>query len=150
MRKIARAAIKFMVFAAAARLVGRAVSHAYEGDSAPDDDDFRVLAFWDGRTVDSKASALRTGTAVALLGGVDIDLRSASLDPGGAYVSLRAYMGGIRLLVPDTWKVYVEEDLRAGGIDVATPGTDDVDDDAPRLTVEAAACCGGIQITTQE
>lgn len=150
MRKIARAVVKFMVFAAAARLAGRLASRAYEGESTPEDDDFKLLAFWDGRTLTSEATALRTGTAVALMGGVDIDLRLADLDPGGAHVSLRAYMGGIRLLVPDTWKVYVEEDLRAGGIDVATPGPEELDDDAPRLTVEAAACCGGIQITTQE
>ncbi|MEE9299324.1 MAG: LiaF domain-containing protein [Acidimicrobiia bacterium] len=150
MRKVTRAVLKVLVFAAAASLVGRLVARAYEGDRSPDDDDFKLIAFWDGRKLTSEAGSLRTGTAVAAMGGIDIDLRGATLDSGGAHIALKAYMGGIRLVLPEGWKVYVDEDVRAGEIEVTTPAPGDVDDDAPRLTVEAVVRSGGILIATEE
>jgi hypothetical protein len=150
MRKLLRALVKFLVITTAMRLVGMAVSRAYEGDGTASDDDFKLMALMSGRLLMSESDSLRTGTAVAALGGVDIDLRGATIDPGGAHVSLKAYMGGIRMAVPPNWKVYVDEDLRAGGIEVETPDPETLPDDAPRLTVEAIARSGGILIEAED
>jgi hypothetical protein len=149
MNRFAKAVVKFVVVSAALRVVGLVVSRAYEGDGTASDDDFKLMALMGGRQMISEAPSLRTGTAVAAMGGIDIDLRGATLDAGGAHISLKAYMGGIRMVVPAGWKVYVDEDLRAGGIENETPDPETLPVDAPRLTVEAMAMSGGVLITTE-
>lgn len=149
MRKVARGLVRFIVITTAMRLVGMLISRAYEGEGTASDDDFKLMALMSGRLLESEAGSLRTGTAVAALGGIDIDLRGATIDPGGAHVSLRAYLGGIRMNVPAGWKVYVDEDTRAAGIEVDTADPDTLPDDAPRLTVEAIARSGGILIESE-
>lgn len=150
MRKALRALVKFIVITTAMRLVGMAISRAYEGEGTASDDDFKLMALMSGRLLISESTSLRTGTAVAAMGGIDIDLREATLDPGGAHVALKTYMGGIRMNVPPGWKVYVHEDMRAGGIEVETPDPETLPDDAPRLTVEAIARSGGILIESED
>ena len=150
MRKLAKAALKLLIISTVLKFIGTAVSRAFEGECTASDDDFKLMALMDGRELASEATSLRTGTAFAAMGGIDIDLRRATLDPGGAHIALKAYMGGIRLIVPEQWKVYVDQELCAGGIDVRTPPTDTLGNDAPRLTVEAIACAGGILIGTEE
>jgi hypothetical protein len=150
MRKLLRSLIRFVLITTAVRLVGMAVSRAYEGEGTASDDDFKLMALLSGRLLMSESDSLRTGTAVAALGGVDIDLRNATIDPGGAHVSLKAYIGGIRMAVPSHWKVYVDEDLRAGGIEVKTADPETLPDDAPRLTIEAIARSGGILIESED
>lgn len=149
MRKVAKTAIKIFVVSTALKAAGMVLSRAYEGERGTSDDDFRLLALMDGRELTSEARSLRTGTAVAAMGGVDIDLRRATLDAGGAHICLRAYMGGIRLMVPDTWKVYVDQGTPTGQVDVRTPDPETLGDDAPRLTLETIARAGGILIETE-
>lgn len=146
MRNLARVFVKFLVVTTAMRLIGMVVSRAYEGESTASDDDFKLMALMSGRLLVSESGALRTGTGVAVMGGIDIDLRQATLDPGGAHISLKAYLGGIRMQVPPEWKVYVDEDPRAGGIEADTTDPETLPEDAPRLTVEAVARSGGIMI----
>jgi len=150
MSKLLRAVVKFVVITTMIRLVGMLVSRAYEGEGTASDDDFKLMALLSGRLLMSESDSLRTGTAVAALGGIDIDLRGATLDPGGAHISLKAYLGGIRMNVPSDWKIYVDEDMRAGGIEVGTADPETLPDDAPRLTVEAIARSGGILIESDE
>lgn len=148
MRKLLRAFVRFLVITTAMRMIGMLISRAYEGESTASDDDFKLMALMSGRLLLSEAESLRTGTAVAALGGIDIDLTDATLDPGGAHIALKAYLGGIRMLVPPDWKVYANEDGRAGGIKVEAHDPDTLPDDAPRLTIEAVARSGGILIET--
>lgn len=146
MRKLARSLVKFVVITTAMRLVGMLISRAYEGDTTATANDFKLMALLSGRIHDSDAPSLRTGTAVAVMGGIDIDLSRATLDAGGAHIALKAYLGGIRMSVPPDWKVYVDEDLKAGGIEFEATDPDTLPDDAPRLTIEAIARSGGIMI----
>lgn len=149
MRRIARAATRFLVVSAVLRVIGMVLSRAYEGERTTSADDFKLLALLGGRQLTCEATSLRTGTGVAIVGGIDMDLRQATLDPGGAHISLKAIMGGVRMIVPSTWRVYVDQDARAGGIEVETPDPATVDDSAPSLTVEAVAISGGILIETE-
>ena len=150
MRKLTRVIVGFLMISAVFKAVGFAAARAFEGERTASDDDFKLMALMDGRELTSKATSLRTGTAVAAMGGIEIDLRKAELDPGGAHIALKAYMGGIRMMVPATWKVYVDEDSHAGGIEVKTSEEAALGDEAPRLTVEAVTRAGGILIETDE
>jgi len=149
MRTLAGAILKFLVISGVVKVAGMVLAHAFEGERTASDDDFKVLALMDGRAVISEAESLRTGTAIACMGGIDIDLRDATLDPGGAHIALKAFMGGIRLLVPPTWRVYVDADSRAGGIEIKTSDPETLAENASRITVEAITRAGGILIATE-
>jgi hypothetical protein len=150
MRKLVEALVKFLIISVVLKVAGIVLSRAFEGEGTASDDDFKLMAIMDGRAVTSEAGSLRTGTAIACMGGIDIDLRGATLDPGGAHIALKAFMGGIRLLVPATWKVYVDVDSRAGEIEIKTSDPESLDDDASRITVEAITRAGGILIATED
>ncbi|NIR37906.1 MAG: hypothetical protein GWO22_18565, partial [Actinobacteria bacterium] len=57
------------------------VSRLFESESTASVDDFKMLAVMDGRQLDSEADSLRTGSATTFMGGIDIDLTGAVLDP---------------------------------------------------------------------
>ncbi len=150
MRHLAKALVKILIISVVLKVAATVLSRAFEGERTASDDDFKLMALMDGRAVTSEAGSLRTGTAIACMGGIDIDLRGATLDPGGAHIALKAFMGGIRLLVPATWKVYVDVDSRAGEIEIKTSDPESLDDDASRITVEAITRAGGILIATED
>jgi hypothetical protein len=150
MRRLARLLFRFVILWSAMWIVSRIASRAFEGETTPDDDEFRVLGFLGGRAVASRAASLRRATVQATLGGIDLDLRSAVLDPAGAHLELRVTGGGMRVAVPPTWKVYVADDVRGGAVEVNTPSPEELDGDAPVLTVEAVVRSGGVVIEAAE
>jgi hypothetical protein len=56
----------------------------------------------------------------------------------------------MRVAVPPTWKVYVADDVRGGAVEVNTPSPEELDGDAPVLTVEAVVRSGGVVIEAAE
>lgn len=128
--------------------VGVAAARRFErGRGVSEADDFRVAAFWGGREFSSTAAGLRSGAAMVLLGGADIDLSDSIPDPEGARLSLRAYLGGVQVTVPPTWRVEVTRDVQAGEIELRVPDPADLPADAPRLSVGAVVRGGGVLIT---
>jgi hypothetical protein len=112
-------------------------------------DVFSIAAVCSGAARTSRASALRRGHVLATCGGVKLDLREASLDPGGAELLLRAYFGGIQVVVPEAWRVDLTADTTAGGADARVTEGTMLPAGAPSLRVEARAVLGGVQVTTQ-
>lgn len=146
MRRLFRFVVSFLFVGAVIWIVGQMLSKSYEGDSDPDDDEFRVGAIIGGRQVVSGATALRQVSVRAFMGGVDLDLRRAALDPNGGHVSLSVTTGGVRVTVPPTWMVVVADDVVGGGVEVDTTPPEDLPPDAPVLTVEARVRSGGVMI----
>ncbi|NIR41137.1 MAG: hypothetical protein GWN79_25320, partial [Actinobacteria bacterium] len=60
MKRILRALVVIAVFSVAAQLVGQRLRRDYEGDTTPEDDEFRVAGILGGADVSSTASALRS------------------------------------------------------------------------------------------
>ena len=151
MKRLLKLAVVMAVASAGAWGLGLILARRFErGAGFAEADEFRIAAFWGGREFGSTAPALRSGWAVAVLGGVALDLRDATLAPEGASLSLRATMGGMAVTVPEGWRVIVEKDVTAGAVDVRTADPDDLPADAPTLHVTAAAQSGGIVISTSE
>lgn len=127
-------------FMAAAVIVKRAIPSRGDADS----DEVALMAVFDGVKLHSEAKAFRGGSMVAWYGGVEADLRDATLAPE-ARLSVTALFGGIALRVPPEWRI--ENDIRAvaGGFDVS--GEDPDDPDAPVLRLEGSALCGGIAVS---
>ena len=127
-------------FMAAAAVVKRTVPSRGDAES----DEVALVAVFDGVELRSEAKAFRGGSMLAWYGGVDADLREATLAPE-ARLSVAALFGGIQLIVPPEWRIEPEIQAVAGGYDVS--GTDPDDPDAPVLRLEGRALCGGIAVS---
>lgn len=150
MRRLLKFIFSFFAVTIAMWAVGQVLSKSFEGDSDPDGDEFRVGAIVGGRQITSRASALRLIAAKVVMGGVDLDLRGATLDPRGGHISLSVAAGGVRISVPPTWLVVVADDVVGGAVDVDTTPPEDLPPDAPVLTVEATVRSGGVMIESGE
>lgn len=113
-----------------------------------EDAEFSVLAAMGGVEFEASTRHLTEARATAFIGGVELDLSGAELAPG-AYLTLRAVMGGMDVIVPAHWRVEVMARAVMGGIGNLTE-PDSVTDDAPLLLVDALAVMGGIEIHAQE
>lgn len=82
------------------------------------------------------------------MGGIELDLVDAAVAPG-AYLVLRAFMGGIDVVVPSGWRVEVMGRSVMGGVANLTD-PDSLGDDTPVLLVDALAVMGGIEIHAEE
>jgi predicted membrane protein len=112
-------------------------------------DEFQVAAVMGGKRFESRALDLKSGTVITSMGGIELDLRDATLDQGGATLDLRATMGGVQVIVPKEWAVEVDKKSVAGGFDVKVTPLEDLPEDAPRLHVHAVTRLGGGVVTTK-
>lgn len=113
-------------------------------DSAEDDDDLRVASIFDGRRIRAASPALRHGEALAWYSSLDLDLRGASLDRGGARLRVVALFAGARVIVPAGWDVRVRPVGVFGGVDARL---DPPLVAGPQLIIDAIAVFAGIQVT---
>ena len=122
-----------------AQLVKRLVPE--HGDERSDH--FQIVCLMQGRHWKSEASNLQSGTIVTVAGGVEVDLRGATLAPEGAHLRVTTLMGGIDIQVPDDWHVRLEGRAFMGANDLVRlndrPGE-------PDLTVDCVAVMGGIEV----
>jgi predicted membrane protein len=147
-RKLLRVVAIIFAIQVVGFIVGSLISRKMtKGDE--DSDDFTVAAIMGGKQFRSHADHLRSGTVIASLGGVELDLRDATLDSTGATLDLRATMGGIQAIVPDDWAVDVDTETTAGEVDVKVTPIEDLPADAPKLHIDAATRMGGVQVTTK-
>ena len=117
------------------------------GDS--ESNEFQLAALVDGRELRSRATALRGGTAIAIYGGIELDLREAELAAEVATIKCLAIFGGVALLVPDGWRVTVDGRFFFGGSELRTTPEEDLPEDAPRLHVQATTVFGGIAVRSK-
>src|SRR3954470_14859467 len=77
------------------------------GAHIPDEssDELDIVAVYDQLDFTSRATDLRRGTVELWFGGGTVDLRGATLAPGGATITTRSVFGGGALVVPDDWNV---------------------------------------------
>jgi hypothetical protein len=92
----------------------------------------------------SGSQAFRGGTATAILGSCEIDLRRSLLAEQGALIDAFAMWGGVDILVPEDWEVVIEGTPILGSVEdktqhLAAPG-------APVLVVRGFALMGGIEV----
>lgn len=130
-----------IVAAAVARLVMRSSGNATSAE-------FSRVAILNGDKFASRAPALETGSAMAVMGGVEIDLRDAVAAPG-ATISTVAVWGGVAIRVPHGWRVEAEGSGVLGDTRFVLDGQEDLAQDAPTVRVQARAIMGGILVTNR-
>jgi predicted membrane protein len=111
-----------------------------------DADDVRLVAVVGGRNFASRASALRSVSVLAAVGGVDLDLRETTLHPDGASLDVTAVVGGVDIKLPAGWAVDLDSHSVLGGVDARLTEAADLPEGAPRLHVNVKARLGGVAI----
>ena len=111
-----------------------------------DSDVFQVVTMTGGRNWVSKAGALRSGTVITGMGGMEMDLSHATLDSAGAHLKFVTVMGGAEIRVPRDWNVELKGWAFMGG-HANSARKLDVPDDAPHLIIEAQTVMGGVAVT---
>jgi len=149
MKRLFQALVAFLAVSAAMWLTGQRISKRFQGDTTPNDDSFRVMAFMGGAAVESRATALRSVQARVVAGGLYLDLTGATLSPEGAHVDLEVKAGGVQVSVPATWRVYVVHHVDKGEVEVEVPDPDTLPSDAPILTIQAEVKAGGVVVRSK-
>lgn len=145
--KLLRVLLWILALQAAGRIVGPVIAKKItRGDEGSDA--FRVAAIFGDRKFHSRATRLRFGTVIASMGGIDLDLRDATLGSEGAELKLEATLGGIQVVVPEDWLVDVDTKTLAGGFEVKVTPPEDLPEDAPKLHIDAVTLMGGVLVTT--
>jgi hypothetical protein len=85
----------------------------------------------------------------AILGGVVLDLRQASLLTGVTEIHVTALLGGVQLIVPPTLSVQVSGNAIMGGFDHVDRAPAQPDPELPVLRVHGFAFMGGVAIETR-
>jgi predicted membrane protein len=102
----------------------------------------KIVAFMSGNEVKNSSQNFQGGEVVAIMGGVDLDLRSASLD-AGATLDVFAFWGGVQIKVPSDWSVTSDCIPLLGGVEDKTqPPLEPV----KRLRIKGMVVMGGISI----
>ena len=144
MKFIKRVLIGWLALAVASIAAAFTVKKTVPAFGDEGDDSFSIVAVIGGRDFESSAEHLAEGSALAVMGGINLDVTGAILAPG-AKLDLRAFMGGIEVSVPSSWRVEVIATERMGEV------THDLDEDGqndegPLLLIYASATMGGISI----
>lgn len=140
-----RAALRLTLLLGSLWGVGRLLTRRLtEGDESSDE--FAIATVFGGLERASRATSLRHGSVLVCCGGVQLDLREATLDPAGGRLVVRAYMGGVQVIVPATWRVVVDAETHLGGVDASVTPAETLADDAPTLHVEVVARMGGVAL----
>jgi predicted membrane protein len=146
--KIRKPLMVILLVQAIVYLVGRLLEKKMTvGDEGSDD--FQVAAICNGKEFHSRAQHLKTGSVVAGMGGIDLDLRDASLDPEGATIELNALMGGIELTVPEDWAIDIDAETMAGDFEANVTPIENLPEDAPKLHIHAVTRIGSALVTTE-
>jgi predicted membrane protein len=147
-RKLKLALVWFVVAQAMGWIAGQMIAKRMtKGNEASDE--FQVAAIMGGKKFESHAKDLKSGAAITSMGGIELDLRDATLDSGGARLELKTTMGGIQVVVPEDWAIDVDQESLASEFDVNVTPHEQLPEDAPKLHIHAVTRMGGGLVTTK-
>jgi predicted membrane protein len=124
--------------------LNRRVGQAYDAPMADGQSRLDVVAVMSGNNMKMDGQDFRGAEITAVMGGVDLDLRRATMTANEARIHLFAVWGGITVKVPNDWSVVVEGVIPIlGGIDDKTvpPATPQ-----KRLFIDGYVLMGGAEI----
>jgi hypothetical protein len=108
-----------------------------------------MLAIMGGASRKGQWTPARRTTIIAMMGGVDLDFRSAALAPGVTEITVVAVMGGVEIIVPPGLAVECEGIGIMGGFDHHTESTTLAHADTPLLRIKGVALMGGVELRTR-
>jgi predicted membrane protein len=97
-----------------------------------------------GRTQRISSTRFEGGQTLALLGGVELDLRNATIEDDEAVIDLLVMFGGLEIRVPEDWVVIDEVATAVGGMENRTRSLQEPG--SKRLVVRGTVLFGGLDI----
>ena len=102
----------------------------------------KTIAVMGGFRRVNNSQDFKGGELTAIMGGLEIDLREASIK-GEAVIDIFAMMGGMEIRIPEDWVVIIEGFPFMGGFEDKTRPPKD---STKRLIIKGTAVMGGIEI----
>ncbi|MDA2979962.1 MAG: LiaF-related protein [Actinomycetota bacterium] len=143
MKLLGKIVFGWIIFCAAAAVGALIVRKRVPEFGGESDDRFSIVAAMGGRVFRSTSDELSYASALACMGGIELDLSEATIT-SDATLKLRAIMGGIDVTVPPAWRVEVASTTFMGSVGNAT--NPDLPGARPLLIVNALAVAGGVSI----
>jgi predicted membrane protein len=122
------------------RAFGRDEAKPAVGDQVISD-----VAIWSGTQRRVSSPAFRRGDLTAIMGGVEIDLRTAGTANGEAVIDVFVLWGGIEIRVPPDWDVSNQVIAIMGAAEDKSTGTQDA---RHRLVLRGFVLMGGVEVKT--
>jgi len=118
---------------------------SYSANSFNTFDDFVIFG---GREIFVTSQALIGGKATSIFGGIEFDLRKASLQPGGAVIDCVSVFGGCGFKIPMDWNVRNEVTTIFGAFTDKRGETysDRYFDPSKTLVIKGVSIFGGIEV----
>lgn len=118
---------------------------SYSTDSFNTFDDFVIFG---GREIFVTSQALSGGKATSIFGGIEFDLRKATLQPGGAIIDCVSVFGGCGFKIPMDWNVRNEVTTIFGAFTDKRGETynDRYYDPSKTLVIKGLSLFGGIEV----
>ena len=106
---------------------------------------FSALAIMGGVARRSSSQSFRGADLTAVMGGCEIDLRQASIEPGvEAVIDVFAFWGGIDIKVPEDWTVITRAMPLMGGVEDKTRSP--LQAGKKRLVIRGIVVMGGVAV----
>lgn len=118
---------------------------SYSANSFNTFDDFVIFG---GREIFVTSQALSGGKATSIFGGIEFDLRKASLQPGGAVIDCVSIFGGCGFKIPMDWNIRNEVTTIFGAFTDKRGETynDRYYDPSKTLVIKGISMFGGIEV----
>lgn len=104
-----------------------------------------AVAFWSGVRRRVTSAAFSRADFVAVMGGIEVDLRPAATAGGTAVIEVFVMMGGIEITVPPDWAVVNRAAVVMGGVTDRSTGAQGA---ANTLYIQGVVLMGGVEIKT--
>lgn len=104
-----------------------------------------AVAVWSGVRRRIASAAFSRADFVAVMGGIEADLRPAATAGGTAVIEVFVLMGGIEITVPPDWAVVNRAVVVMGGVTDRSTGTQGA---AHTLEIHGVVLMGGVEIKT--
>lgn len=109
------------------------------------DSSFSEVAIWAGKVRRVSTPSFKRADLTAIMGGIEVDFRTASTGGQEAVIDVFAWWGGIEITVPPDWAVSNQVFGFMGGVDDSSSGTQDARN---RLVLRGFCVMGGVEIKT--
>ena len=117
----------------------------WEAKPAPGDQIISDVAIWSGTQRRISSPAFKRGDLTAIMGGVELDLRTAGTAGGEAVIDVFVLWGGIEIRVPPDWDVSNQVVAIMGAAEDRSTGTQDA---RHRLVLRGFVLMGGVEVKT--
>lgn len=127
-------------------LVARSAGYRMPGSKTENLDRVNLFTLWGGVEKKINSAQFSGGEATALMGGIKLNLSEAGLSSGNNELKVTAIMGGVEIIVPESWNVLVSGSPILGGIEDKAKKAGAATASGGTLRLSCFVLMGGIEV----